>query len=362
MPPTSLPDDDRPDVVLHVGMGKTGTSSLQARLHRNRGRLAKRGVLYPASPGKRRHIRLGLAMQPNEHSPRTSVDWRRQQVSTPAELRPMFEDALFEELAGSRASRVLLSDEALFGAAHDGIRNLRELLDRVARSVRVVVYLRRQDDHACSRYQQVVKRSGEVRRLSERVEEMDLSAVYDYHSRLVAWRDLMHPDELVVRTFEKDRFLGGSLFQDFLDATGIGIDPEELGEGPTRNESLDAESVEFLRLFNIHHRDLGETPGLSSTTQIIRSLERASSGPTLTLPADQLDGFMAKWEESNRAVARDFAPDGPETLFVSERKVRGTTTEQHLDPARLDHFFEVLDLPAEVHAPMRAIAEREAGR
>lgn len=54
------------DLILHVGMGKTGTSSVQFFLRDNRERLREMGVLFPASPGNARHTRLGLFVKPEE--------------------------------------------------------------------------------------------------------------------------------------------------------------------------------------------------------------------------------------------------------------------------------------------------------
>src|SRR5215471_11213896 len=51
------------DVVLHVGMRKTGTSSIQFFLRDNREPLASRGVLYPTTPGRARHYRLSLSVK-----------------------------------------------------------------------------------------------------------------------------------------------------------------------------------------------------------------------------------------------------------------------------------------------------------
>jgi len=348
-------------VILHVGMGKTGTTTIQATFHRNRTRLAECGVFYPQTPGKRRHVRLALAMQPDVDRPRNSGDWRRQQVSTPAELRPAFEKSLISELRANPSPRVLFSEESLFRSEPDSLRNLRHLLDRVASSVRVVCYLRRQDDHVCSRYQQRVKFAGETSTLAARVTQLDLSHVYDYHAWLVAWRDVIRPDELVLRTFERDRFLHGSLLEDFLEAAGLDVALAELVEVPRKNESLDAESVEFLRIVNIFDRERGATPDFATRSAIVRRLVRASiPGPTLTLADDVLDPFMARWQESNRAVARDFAPLGPEDFFMSDRKTGNTTTEQCIDPDRLDHFVGLTGLPAEMVFPLRLIAEREA--
>ena len=60
--------------------------------------------------------------------------------------------------------------------------------------------------------------------------------------------------------------------------------------------------------------------------------------------------FMALWEDSNRAVAREFLGDESGQLFRSERKTRNTTAEQVLDPARIDHFVTLLELPEECRA------------
>ncbi len=78
------------------------------------------------------------------------------------------------------------------------------------------------------------------------------------------------------------------------------------------------------------------------------------------MPAPFLDAFMAQWEESNQRVARDFLRDPSGELFSMPRKTENTTAEQRLDRARLDHFLTVSELPEPIHAPLSALAEREA--
>jgi hypothetical protein len=72
------------------------------------------------------------------------------------------------------------------------------------------------------------------------------------------------------------------------------------------------------------------------------------------------DAFMARWEESNRAVAREFLDDPSGELFRMPRKTNNTTSEQVFDPARLDRYLEVLELPDVDHASLRALVEHEA--
>ena len=230
----------------------------------------------------------------------------------------------------------------------------------IARSLRLVVYLRRQDDHLVSHYQQRV-RVGETRRLTEWAREPDLSDTYDYYFQLRTWERLLEPHEFVVRRFERHRFVDGSLFQDFLDAAGIDARAGDMAQVPSRNLSLDAETVEFLRIFNLYRVE-NETArvGLIDNRSLVRRLAEHSTGSVLTLPTPFLDRFMAQWEEANRAVARRYLRDATEELFQVPRKTDNTTTEQHLDPDRLDHFLTLLDLPEQTHAPLRALVEREA--
>jgi hypothetical protein len=346
------------DLVVHIGTGKAGSSSIQNFLRENRDQLFELGLLYPQSPGQSRHARLSLFVKPDEEL-ESSPEWRRQKQSDPARFRKTFRRQLLSEIELSGASRVLLSDEVLFGASVPALRRLGRFTGRVADRLRVVAYLRRQDDHMVSRYQQGVK-IGWVQRLSDWARE-DMTDLYDYDGRLRRHARLLRPDDLVVRRFEPDSFLDGSLYQDFLHAAGVDARAEDLQQSTNRNPSLDAESVEFLRLLNLYRVEHdGAKPGLIDNRSLARRLAEASAGPTLTMPPAFLDGFMSQWDESNRRVARRFLGDPSEQLFHSPRKTQNTITEQRLDVDRLDHFLTLSDLPEPMHAPMRALADREA--
>jgi len=175
---------------------------------------------------------------------------------------------------------------------------------------------------------------------------------------------LLGPSAIAVRPFEAPCFHDGSLYQDFLDAAGVDARAADWAPAEVRhNESLDAESVEFLRLLNLYRVESeSAVPGLIDNHALVPRLAEASSGPVLTLPEPFLDAFMAQWADSNRTVARDFLHDRGGPLFQVPRKTRNTTTAQVLDPARLDHWVELAELPEELHSPLRGLAEREARR
>ena len=356
MPPA--PQPNRPlDLVLHVGAGKTGTSSIQAFMRGNRDRLASLGTLYPRSPGGARHARLVLFASPDEELV-NFPHWSRQRHQDPARFRKVFRRRLLREIEESGLSRVLLSDEELFKASPPALQRLATFTGEVARNLRVVCYLRRQDDHMVSRYQQGVK-IGWVSRLDAWAHE-DMTDLYDYATRLIRHEELLRPTELVVRRYEPGAFSGGSLLQDFLEAAGIDARVDELAQISDRNASLDAETVEFLRLLNLHRVEQeGAVPGLIDNRELVSRLSKASTGPTLSLPGPELDRFMAQWDQTNRQVAERFLGDPTAELFREPRRNRETITDQRLDPASLDKLFELSQLPETLHRPLRRLAERE---
>jgi hypothetical protein len=310
-----------------------------------------------------RHSRISLSVL-SENAVDRAPAWHKQGLSGPVpDFREQVHSELRAEIAEAGLPRVILSDEALFGARFPAVRRLRELTDELARTVRLVVYLRRQDDHVASRYQQVVK-VGETRRLAERVAALDLSGFYDYRRRLKRWSQIMEPDTLVIRRFERVSFSGGSLHQDFLESAGVDTPLDAFQDVIPRNESLDAEAVELLRILNLLRvEQQGAKPGQIDNRNVIQRLKVATAdgpGDTLTLPPAVLEQFMGQWEESNRAVARDFLGDPSGELFRTPRKTSNITSKQVFDPARLDHFLEALELPEREHAPLRALVEREA--
>ena len=127
-----------------------------------------------------------------------------------------------------------------------------------------------------------------------------------------------------------------------------------------RNESLDAETVEFLRILNLH---LVEHEG----ARLGRSPSQAGGRPGAVLDRTDIDDAREcpprVHGHRGRSPTRLLPASSSETtapVVPAPRKTGNTTTEQHLDPARLDHFLALTELPEQMHAPLRRLVEREA--
>lgn len=342
-------------VTLHVGTSKTGTTSIQHFLRANSDLLARHGLLYPRSPGRTRHMRLGLSIRSDEELARTSA-WVVGDYPDPATFRRRFWRRLEREISERGLPRVLLSDEYLWrtrelGAVRAALERLTQ--DDLAR-VGVLVYLRRQDERLVSMYQQGVK-SGETERLVTVARERRPE---DYAARLSDWAGAVGPARLEVRRFERARFAGGNLHQDVLDALGLPLRAADMAVATARNESLAAEAVEYLRIYNLHRvENHGARPRMIDNRAVLPAL-MSQPGPTLTLPEAALADWFDLCAEANRAVARRYF--GEDDLFGPPTRSSSTTTHQLLDPTRLDHYLDLTQVDAAERPAIRTIAEREA--
>lgn len=342
----------RPDVLLHIGTGKTGTTSIQHLLNVNRAELVRRGILYPRSPGRTRHLKWGLSFR-SEAELDEMPAWHTLRAQSPVRFRRRFHRRLLEEIEEARPSRVVFSDEALYTLPDAALGRLSEFLTAHFGPVHVIAYLRRQDDHLVSYYQQQVK-VGETRRLAQFA--ADPGYPYDYEQRLGDLCAVLRPSSVTVRRFERSRFPGGRLEADFLRAAGIDSDGLDIGQ-VARNESLAATSVEFLRLYNLHQVEhAGARVGVMDHRDLVARLAEHDSGAQLSLPEAVLDEFMARWESSNQAVATSYF--GEPALFAEPRR-RGAVQElQELGAAELERLMGVAELPEDVRDRLRRIAER----
>ncbi len=200
-------------LILHIGSNKTGSSSIQQFLARNRKRLARRGISFPTA---------GATVYGN-HS-RMARDLQRycSGVSPGAEAW----DEFVIEARTTSSHMVVVSGEAFwtFGPNGEPFQLLTESVRDLFDEVNILCYLRRQDEYLRSCYVQGL-RSG---RTAENFEDYVESAVngdrrwsFDYADRLAHWAEQFGADHLVIRPFEKAQMHGDGLVADFASACGI---------------------------------------------------------------------------------------------------------------------------------------------
>lgn len=231
------------EVVLHIGMGKTGSSALQVAFVRNRRRLAGLGIDYPEHASDARAER-GDTVSGNGEAlaqflfPPYGVTDAVQQAALQGLLR---------HLDATTAPTVLYSSEFLY---YFNPARLRELHDRLAdRGVRlrVVLFVRDYAGLALSSYAQRVKRQRYTGTATEYITEF-VRPVRRIRPRIEALFDVVGRDDTVVLRYDSVReslteaLMAAVFGQADLSGWNLALEPV--------NRSLTAQETEWMRYLN----------------------------------------------------------------------------------------------------------------
>lgn len=289
-------------------MPKTGTSAIQSFMVRNRELLLKNGLAYPSFD-----IEYDEA-DDNRNGRYIYLYYEKDEVADTCISRTTE--------AFQNADRVLLSDEGLFlyFIKHPDV--LERFAARYAEkgiAVKIIVYLRRQDDYIRSKWAQVVKTS-ERYTFDEFLAQYHNYETLDYLKSLDELAGIKGVDELIVRVYGRtDLYQGNgqSLISDFLSIFDMPLTPDY--EKPDRivNTSLVDKYLEVKRRLNMIP-EFGVKG--SKVVKYLRKLqEKDEHLGEMQRPAFSLKArreFLAQYDGSNRAVAQKYfqMPEGS-TLF-----------------------------------------------
>ena len=308
----------KPELILHIGLWKTGTTSIQRIMAARREALAALGVHYPRAPGHANHQLLPAAFVPVERLRDFHPDtW---EGMAPAARIARFHAEFGAEVAALPATtrQVVISAEQLSGLllTTEEVAALHAMLAQRFGRIRVLAYLRRQDSHYASSYAQRL-RVGDLR--APRFPHGGPAELgeYDYATILDRWACVFGEAAMEPRIYEPGSLLNGDVVDDFLAHCGIALEVPR--EDPLRwsNPSLAPEAIELVRAMGAH---LARVPGgLDGGSPLWRRFVQAAGNvlpghgwkPT---PAEAAD-FLSRFGDSNEAVRRRWFPGRP-VLFA----------------------------------------------
>ena len=211
-------------LYLHIGQPKTGTTTLQHFCAENRAALNRLGYDYPASPLKYRYVnpwRNGHFLLGHSYYD------KREGLSAENQSKREQGYLLLEEWFESY-DNIVLSDEALWTDAFRPEKPFWGRLMQHAREhgyeVKVIVYLRRQDQFAQSYYVQSVKEGGATQCWEEWLQTLGAWRL-DYFGNLEAIARYTGREAIDVRVYDRAALdAAGGIHADFLSALGICMD------------------------------------------------------------------------------------------------------------------------------------------
>lgn len=291
-------------VLVHIGLPKTGSTTIQGLLHNNQQKLVQFGVLYPSATGAPTSKGLVPYAIGESYFGRYPLppDSPRDQYG----YRQYLGVKLLDEIAKTAPQTVLISSEALGVRLHhtDELERLAELFSTFATSTTIIAYLRRQDEAALSFAWNYV-RSGASNALAFPPTGKALR-MYDYYKTISLWAKVFGKSAIRVQRFGQKYFSGGDLLSDFLSI--VGVDKNELQLPRAMNSSPGAKDLQVLDKLNPFISGWSKT----ERTSLSYALSNLAPSEKHGLSRDKREAFLSRFEASNRQIAKEFLEiEGP---------------------------------------------------
>jgi hypothetical protein len=223
-------------LILHIGRGKTGTTSLQRALTAHRKALQSQGVHYVQADdnggGHQNFAKSFIVTRPSYM--KMPVDPIGVRALVRAEIREVEQDT------------ILLSSENFTLASLPELKKFIAELPQIT-AVKIVLFVRSQDELAESQYNQMIKLGRVASSFHDYIlREMDET---DFHALASPWADAFGEENLTARVYNAN---SQHLWPTFLSALGIppAQVPAQTAVLANRNESVGYIALGVMRLLN----------------------------------------------------------------------------------------------------------------
>lgn len=299
-------------LYIHIGTPKTGTTSIQNFCGLNREKLKEQGVLYPIM---------------NYHYERKSVNRNgyflhgviKENGTRNKEKEKQVFDSELQYIVDcfKENDTILLSDESIWWATstrRKGLwKDLKKHSEQHNYQIKVIVYLRRQDQFMMSRYNQKLKTDfvASTQSFDEYFADMNgrFKCVMDYRDRIDNIAKSISKENVIVKRFDRNYFYNGDLNQDFLNILGVKVDDSFQQLKETANTGISVQSGEIKRVLNrLKPITMAENNKL---LEILNECENVlPESNTSLMSTDEVKNFMEQFVDSNESIVDEYIGDG----------------------------------------------------
>ena len=341
------------ELFLHIGTTKTGSTAIQNTLSQRRRELEQAGIYVQNRPAKASHSLLAasvlenLALAPRRGhpmwggvAPKTRLERFRREFASEMDALPGWARSCI--ISSEHLSNWLQQD--------DEVDRLAALLRPYFQRVTVIVYLRRQDQHVSSGYNEILK-SGVIPS-DDLAHSPDSIRGLDYQGLLARYAKSFGQAAIKPKIFAREDLLNRNVVDDFFHAVGV-----ELGaaDQSTSNQSINLTGQDLLAraIRRLGSKDLGGHLNTWPEWRVVtQAVESECQGPGWRLSSSAARKFMSLFDASNEEVRAQYFPDRAE-LFGSTYAQAGDVEPPTVD-VKLDACIDVIFRLSQMHC------EREA--
>lgn len=324
-------------LYLHIGIEKTGSTSIQNALAANRHILHAEGIDYPGCFRYSNHVELACISQNyDSNSELYSVVGFFGDEAAVADHSARFRSRFANYVENSVCERFVLSNEHLHSRVRSPreIKRLADFLYQFFEKITVVVYFREQLELAVSHYSTKIKSGG-----TEDFCLPDLSLgipyYYDFGLIIKNWSVF---DEVVIREFDRKKLKGGDVVADFCSV--ISHKPLAIKGADGANESLGVSSLELLKMINAHLPLLKNGKMNPQRFRLVSFLERIADRGGIQVNPQEARQFRGIFRPLNLELASQY---GLDSSFLEKESKTGDAIETDIGKAMSDLWLIVSD-------------------
>lgn len=311
----------KPDIILHVGTEKTGSTSIQSLLSASYDTLVKSGVLFPKSIGSPCHINLTACALGNEpQSPIRALLGLQDQGSFDNYVQAT-KKSLKEEIEKTSPSTLVISDEHINAhlSSVEKLKVFKTLCNEFGEIKAVIIYLRKQDELRLSLFSEAVK-SGNLSSF-DIINPLSVFNTNPYRFRYKVILDYLEEvfgaEKITPRVYDRSTLLDGNVVVDFLDVADIKINLREISVNE-KNKSIDATVIQHLGEISSKLKEVNQGWSEKLRRIIINNCSRIFPGPGPVMDKGTHKRFMAQFDAENREVKKKYFSDSADEDLFSE--------------------------------------------
>ena len=285
------------NLYIHIGLHKTGTTAIQTLLYFNRKLFLNKGIYYP------------------EVHESAKAPLQQRYLITLIRQNKKAEFIDFFKQSASKVSNVVISSECFL--EEESFIKWFEALKLIFDNIKVIVYVRRQDEWVESVYKFYIRYHGS--RVNIKFNEwvngfLNNKTIWYYNlhwNELIKnWAGAFRDENIIVKLYDRDKFYMGSLYNDFIrileidDIEGFPHSHDDKINSSIKNRN----EVEFYRISNHYFRREEQSALISRVNQYFEHDTYSMLSP------DNRQRIMKHVQESNEEIGKIYF-NGNKNIF-----------------------------------------------